>query len=182
MNATQSSAITATGAADSAEGILQEAFAQHQRELLGTLYYMIGNVEDAHDALQETFLKCWKHQGRVHEINNLRAWIFRVAVNTARDSRQTAWRRKRKSLPAEETMVASTLPPPDANSEQAEQLGLIRNALRTLREEEQVVFLLRQNGDMTYDEIATALGVPTGTVKTRMRLAVTKLREVLTEM
>ena len=166
-------------ASGSSDQILQDAFAQHQHELLGTLYYMVGNVEDAHDALQETFLKCWKHQARMHEIDNLKAWIFRVAVNTARDVRQTAWRRKRKSLPAEETMVTTTHSPPDANTEQAEQLDQIRSALRSLREEEQVVFLLRQNGDMTYDEIADTLGVPTGTVKTRMRLAIAKLRKAL---
>ena len=78
-------------------------------------------------------------------------------------------------------MVATTQASPDAHSEQTEQLGQLRTALRSLREEEQVVFLLRQNGDMTYDEIASAIGVPTGTVKTRMRLAITKLREVLAE-
>ena len=44
------------------------------------------------------------------------------------------------------------------------------------------MFLLRQNGDMTYEEIAEALGVPTGTVKTRMRRALTKLREALAEI
>ena len=48
-----------------------------------------------------------------------------------------------------------------------------------LRAEEQEVFLLRQNGQMTYDEIAESIGIPTGTVKTRMRLAITKLRETL---
>ena len=50
-----------------------------------------------------------------------------------------------------------------------------------LRPEEQEVFLLRQNGEMTYEEIAVALDVPSGTVKTRMRLALSKLREVLAE-
>lgn len=181
MNATQSAAATAQCKAVSADRILQDAFAQHQGELLGTLYYMVGNVEDARDALQETFLKCWKHQANIGEIKNLKAWIFRVALNTARDLRQTAWRRKRKSMPDEETMIASTQSSPDATAEESEQLGRLRQALRALREEEQAVFLLRQNGDMTYDEIAVAIGVPTGTVKTRMRLAVTKLRAALAE-
>ncbi|MEX1224345.1 MAG: sigma factor-like helix-turn-helix DNA-binding protein [Pirellulales bacterium] len=48
-----------------------------------------------------------------------------------------------------------------------------------LRPEEKEVFLMRQNGELTYDEIAAAVGIPTGTAKTRMRLALTKLREAL---
>ena len=57
----------------------------------------------------------------------------------------------------------------------------LTRTLSELRAEEQEVFLLRQNGEMTYEEIAEALGVPSGTVKTRMRLALSKLREVLAE-
>ena len=45
--------------------LLEEAFAQHQAELLGTLYYLVGNLEDARDALQEAFIKCWRHQEEV---------------------------------------------------------------------------------------------------------------------
>jgi RNA polymerase sigma-70 factor, ECF subfamily len=48
-----------------------------------------------------------------------------------------------------------------------------------LRSEEQEVFLLRQNGEMTYEEIAVAVGIPLGTVKTRMRMALGKLREAM---
>jgi RNA polymerase sigma-70 factor (ECF subfamily) len=57
----------------------------------------------------------------------------------------------------------------------------VRVALRKLRCEEQEVFLLRQNGGMSYEEIAEAVGIPLGTVKTRMRLAITRLREALAE-
>ena len=60
--------------------------------------------------------------------------------------------------------------------------GIIdRAALAELRSEEQEVFLLRQNGDLTYEEIGKMLELPTGTVKTRMRLALTKLREAVAE-
>ena len=62
-----------------------------------------------------------------------------------------------------------------------EQLLRLREAIRGLRDEEQEVFLLRQNGQLKYEEIAEAAGIPLGTVKTRMRLALTKLREALAE-
>ena len=160
---------------------LEDAFAQYQSELLGTLFYLVGNLEDARDALQEAFIKCWRNQDKLHEIDNLKAWIFRIALNTGRDIRETAWRRKRQSMGDDESMIASQEDGPDLLVEQDERLSRLRQALSELRPEEQEVFLLRQNGEMTYEEIAVALDVPSGTVKTRMRLALSKLREVLAE-
>ena len=76
------------------------------------------------------------------------------------------------------TLVAKNTDP-GANAARREQLKLVRQCLRKLRPEEQEVFLLRQNGEMTYQQIAEAIGIPVGTVKTRMRLALSKLREAL---
>jgi len=160
-------------------GALEDAFARYQSELLGTLYYCVGNVEDARDALQESFIKCWRHRDKLSEVQNLKAWIFRIAINTGRDIRETAWRRKRKSMPEENAMITTKTLAADSQIEQTECLSLIRSALRDLRQEEQEVFLLRQNGDMTYEEIADTVGIPVGTVKTRMRLALAKLRTAL---
>src|SRR5437868_4493920 len=169
-------AVSARGAA-----LLEEAFARHQGELLGTLYYLVGNLEDARDALQEAFIKCWRHQAEVGQVENLKAWIFRVALNAGRDIRETAWRRKRQSLPEDESTLISRQESPSEIVEHDERLTRLRQALMQLRPEEQEVFLLRQNGELTYDEIAQMLSMPTGTVKTRMRLALARLREVLGE-
>ncbi len=158
---------------------LKGVFSRYQDELLGMLYYLVGNIEDARDALQETFIKCWRHRGKVPEIENLRAWVFRIAVNTGRDLRSTAWRRRRKPLDPGEVTVVAEDKGPEADAIRREQLGLIRRALLQLRPEEQEVFLLRQNGAMTYDQIAQSINIPVGTVKTRMRLAITKLRGAL---
>ena len=164
---------------DAAEQALQVAFARYQDELLGTLYYLVGNVEDARDALQEAFVKCWRHRHETPEIQNLRAWIFRIAMNTGRDLRQTAWRRRRRSLSGEETMIQTVQDSPETVVAGREQLDRLREAIRGLRAEEQEVFLLRQNGEMTYEQIADAVGIPVGTAKTRMRLALNKLRKEL---
>src|SRR5687768_9181169 len=56
---------------------LERFFARHQAELLGTLYFLVGNLEDARDALQETFVKCWRHRETAAGVDNLRAWVFR---------------------------------------------------------------------------------------------------------
>ena len=164
-------------------GELENAFAQHRSELLGTLYYLVGNLEDAHDALQEAFIKCWRHREKEHdEVRNLKAWIFRVALNTGRDIRKTAWRRKRQSLPQDEAVLESTHDGPQKTAQHREQLSQVSAAIKHLRPEEQEVFLLRQNGQMKYEEIADAVGIPLGTVKTRMRRALSDLRQALGEI
>ena len=158
---------------------LEDAFARWQDELLGTLFYLVGNREDARDALQETFVKCWRSRQTLGEIENLKAWIFRVALNTGRDIRASAWRRRRQPLAEGGAMVTAVACNPQGDIEHAEELGRVRKALMDLRPEEQEVFLLRQNGELTYEAIAEAIGIPLGTVKTRMRLAIEKLRVAL---
>ncbi|WP_153558399.1 RNA polymerase sigma factor [Roseimaritima sediminicola] len=165
---------------------LEQLFRSAHGELLGTLYYLVGNLEDAHDALQESFLKCWRHRHEVPEVGNLKAWVFRIALNTGRDVRKTAWNRRRRSLIADpashpETAMGSihqtdAAQRPDAQLIRDEELCRVREAVAHLRREEQEVFLLRQNGGLSYAEIADAMSLPLGTVKTRMRAAIGHLR------
>ena len=159
--------------------LLEEAFSRYQAELLGTLYFLVGNREDAQDALQEAFVRCWRNRQSVGGIANLKAWIFRIAINVGRDIRKTAWRKRRTRLPEDEAMLVGPDPRPEIEVSRREELDLVRRALLELRPEEQEVFLLRQNGQMTYEEIARSIHIPLGTVKTRMRLALGKLREAL---
>ena len=68
-----------------AAGALEECFARWQGELLGTLFFLVGNSDDARDALQETFLKCWRHRDSLGDVQNLKAWMFCIALNTGRN-------------------------------------------------------------------------------------------------
>ncbi len=70
---------------------------------------------------------------------------------------------------------------PGQELEKKESVQRLREALVELRPEEQEVFLLRQNGDLTYEQIAVLRRRPVGTVKTQMRTALIKLRKVLQE-
>jgi RNA polymerase sigma-70 factor (ECF subfamily) len=155
---------------------LESLFDDARGEILGTLYYLVGNMEDARDALQETFLKCWRKRHQIGDVVNLKAWVFRVALNTGRDFRKTAWNRKRESIVEDEVMV-STSDSPDAGLMRDEELRKLRDAVLQLRHEEQEVFLLRQNGELTYEQIAESISLPIGTVKTRMRTAIRQLRQ-----
>lgn len=148
-------------------------------ELISTLVFVLGNQEDAKDAAQDSFVKCWNARGQLHQVLNLRAWIFRVAFNTAKDMQRSAWNRRAKPLRAEQYTMVANDSGPALTLEKKEAVASLRRAILALREEEKDVFLLRQNGDLTYEQIAEMRGCPVGTVKTQMRSALQKLRKVL---
>jgi RNA polymerase sigma-70 factor, ECF subfamily len=158
---------------------LERAFNDLRDELVSTLLYLLGNREDAQDAAQEAFLKCWRHQDSLPSVHNLRAWIFRVGLNTAKDMQRSAWHRKSRPFLGEESMLMDRQEVPGSALEEQESLDRLRKALLDLRQEEKEVFLLRQNGGLTYEQIAEIRKAPVGTVKTQMRSALQKLRKVL---
>ena len=162
-----------------ADDALVALFNQVRDELVSTLLYLLGNADDAQDAAQEAFLKCWRARHGVSEIQNLRAWIFRVGLNAAKDFQRSAWNRKSRPLPEDEVMMPGRDETPGASLEDQEALDRLRVAITQLRQEEKEVFLLRQNGELTYEEIAEIRNAPVGTVKTQMRTALIKLRKVL---
>jgi RNA polymerase sigma-70 factor, ECF subfamily len=159
--------------------LLLRAFNALRDELVSTLWYLLGNRDDAQDVAQEAFLRCWRTQASLPEVQNLRAWIFRVGLNAAKDLQRSAWRRKVKPLLGAETMPFLDAAAPIALIEEQESLAQLRQALFQLRPEEKEVFLLRQNGELTYEQIAEVYKRPVGTVKTQMRSALQKLRKVL---
>jgi RNA polymerase sigma-70 factor (ECF subfamily) len=161
------------------EAALLALFNTVRDELVSTLLYLLGNADDAQDAAQEAFLKCWRARHTLPEIQNLRAWIFRVGLNAAKDFQRSAWNRKARPLPEDEVMMPGRDDAPGQVLEEQEALDRLRVAITQLRQEEKEVFLLRQNGELTYEEIAEIRNAPVGTVKTQMRTALIKLRKVL---
>jgi RNA polymerase sigma-70 factor (ECF subfamily) len=156
------------------------AFNDLRAELVSTLFFYLGNYEDAQDVAQDAFIKCWRAREGLGEVQNLRAWIFRIGLNAARDLQRNAWRRRARSLAGANHMAG----PGDTPAEQLtarEDRERLRQAILELRSEEKEVYLLRQNGGLTYEEIAVIRDAPVGTVKTQMRAALTKLRLVLRE-
>ncbi len=163
-----------------AEGFVH-TFNAMRAELVNTLYYVLGNYEDAMDAAQDAFLKCWRTQSSLTDVKNMRAWIFKVGMNAAKDLKRNAWRRRTKPMGhAAPPEVAGGDSPAD-QLEDREALERLHGAILELRAEEKEVFLLRQNADLTYEEIAELRNCPVGTVKTQMRTALQKLRRVLHE-
>ena len=168
-----------TAAATPPADVLLRTFNDLRDELVSTLWFVLGNREDAQDVAQEAFLRCWRTQQNLPDILNLRAWIFRVGLNAAKDLQRSAWKRKVKPFLGTDPMPMVDTTAPGQALEDQESLHRLREALLDLRPEEKEVFLLRQNGELTYEQIAEMRNRPVGTVKTQMRSALQKLRKVL---
>jgi RNA polymerase sigma-70 factor, ECF subfamily len=149
--------------------------------LISALSHCLGNFEDAQDAAQEAFLKCWRCRDRMRQIRNLRAWIFRVGRNSAKDLQRNAFRRRSRPLEVIGEPPEARNPSPQRTAEERESQARLRRALLNLRLEEREVFLMRQNGSWTYDEIAAIRRTPVGTIKSQMKSAIEKLRRALRE-
>jgi RNA polymerase sigma-70 factor (ECF subfamily) len=157
------------------------AFNELRPELIRALYCSLGNFEDAQDVAQETFLKCWRSRASIERVRNLRAWIFRVGWNSAKDMQRNAFRRRSRPLSAVVVADQAVHSSPQRTVEERELAERLRQALVNLRRDEREVFLLRQNGQLTYDQIASLRRIPVGTTKSQMHAAITKLRRVLRE-
>jgi RNA polymerase sigma-70 factor (ECF subfamily) len=167
---------SAEGSASASERLMR-TFNGLRDELVSTLWFMLGNREDAQDTAQEAFLKCWRARDGLDGISDMRAWIFRVGLNAAKDLQRSAWRRRAKLFRGEDAALVARDRAPAQVFEDRETLEKLRQAILALRPDEKEVFLLRQNGDLTYEQIAEIRGSPVGTVKTQMRSALQKLRQ-----
>jgi RNA polymerase sigma-70 factor (ECF subfamily) len=178
-------AVSTDEGTEGANGVLSLAdalvrtFNDLRDELISTLLFVLGNKDDAQDAAQEAFVKCWGARAQLGKVQNLRAWIFRVGFNTAKDMQRSAWHRRARPLRGEEVMIVGNEPAPGLALERQEAVERLRKAILNLRDDEKEVFLLRQNGALTYDQIAEVRHCPVGTVKTQMRSALEKLRKLL---
>jgi len=132
-----------------------------QGQVFGLCYRMLGQRQDAEDAAQETFVRVLKNLHRWDQERDFQPWLLTIAGNRCRTA--LASRRRRPTAEPTVELVADDAPDPRA----AEQLGEeVHLALAELRAEYRQSFLLFHDHELSYGEIAEAMGVPLGTIKT----------------
>jgi len=133
------------------------------------------------EVLQEAFLRAWRAVAEGASPRDPAAWVFVLTLNLARDLRRDEMRRgKGTKLDEVDGMkLIAREPEPHMQLEGRETLGAARAAILKLEEDVKEVFLLRVSGELSFEAIAEALGIPVGTAKTRMRTALRRLRQHL---
>ncbi len=140
---------------------------------------------DAQDAAQEVFIKAWTSLGSFRGDSKFTVWLYRITGNVCTDM----LRRRRSdtiSLTVDngeggdtELEITDTAATPHEALERKERSAALASALESLPDDYRRALLLRESGDMSYDEIASALKIDIGTVKSRIFRARKKLREIL---
>jgi len=160
-------------------------------EIYALLYRLTADVEEARDLTQETFLRAYQSIARFRGEADLKTWLYRIAINQARN-RWRWWRRRRRdvtvSLDAadnlrEQTLGAS-LPNPSALDPELETLAREREvklheALHSLRHSYREAVILRDVQGLSYEEVAATLQISIGTVKSRLSRGRLELRRKL---
>ena len=166
-----------------------ELVADHQRMVLQLAVNLLGDRDEALDLSQEVFFRVFRTIHRFRGQSTLRTWIYRIAVNQARNRRRF-WRRRHRAdqvsldahMAAHGDFESVTEPAPDRLLAQKELAARIQRALDELPFDQRTVIVLREIDGLSYDEIAFSLGVAIGTVKSRLTRARQTLREELREV
>ena len=168
----------------------------HERtgEIYALLYRLTDDAEDARDLTQETFMRAFQNIERFRGEASLRTWLYRIAINLARN-RWRWWRRKKRDKTVSlETPLASDDETPlwsrlssDANTPEEDLLAherqvALQSALTDLSQPFREAVLLRDIEGLTYEEIAAALDVNLGTVKSRIARGRNELKNRLSEL
>ena len=160
---------------------------------LGTLYdrwvgmvhtlvhHLLGDADEAEDAVEETFWQAWRQAGRYDAARgSVATWLSTIARSRALDRLRARRRRAEEPLePVRESAIPGRGPDPLSGAEAAERERAVAIALAKLPAEQRDVIELAYFGGLSQSEIAAKTALPLGTVKTRARLALEKLRESL---
>ncbi|HMN42301.1 MAG TPA: RNA polymerase sigma factor [Phycisphaerales bacterium] len=153
--------------------------ARHEYHLLGLASGLLNGRRDlAMDAVQETWLRVIKYGKSFRSGSTVKTWLYRILVNTAKDTRTKAMRMKlggTGGLPPVEN-TPDTRPAHDH-----QQQTRIRAAIESLSGEHRLIVLLCYHHGLTHPQAAHVLDIPVGTLKSRLNAALTRLRENLKE-
>jgi len=161
---------------------------EHQRMVVQLAFNLLGDRDEALDLSQEVFLRVFRTIHRFRGQSSLRTWVYRIAVNQARN-RHRFWRRRHRAdqvsldehVATHGDFLSGGDARPDRVFEQKELAARLQAALDHLPFDQRTAIVLREIDGLSYEEIAYSLGVAVGTVKSRLTRARQALRVELRE-
>ena len=163
------------------ETALAELYDRYRLILFGLLVRILNSREEAEDVLQEVFLQVWRRAADFDE-NRGRpfTWLVTLARSRGIDRLRNLAARDRVAI-AGSREPSAEISDAVADAVRSEQRGLVTSALDQLPDEQRRPLMLAYFDGLTQSEIATKLNAPLGTIKTRMRTGLSKLRDLLGE-
>jgi len=152
------------------------------RELAFRVAWVVAPGGEAEDAVQEAFVKAWFALARFREGAPFRPWLCRIVANEARNRIRSARRRDALALRDAVATPLAHEPPPDETALARADAELLVAAMNRLRPDDRLVVAYRWLFELSEAEMADALDVPAGTVKSRLSRAMTRLRDAIAEV
>lgn len=145
---------------------------------------MMGNAEDAFDALQEAFVKAYKAMGRFDVNRAFGPWFFQILRNQCRDKLRTRQARFRVETLDEglEMRTLDSMESTDRRIQKEEARAILWQGLERIGEDHREIIVLKELQGFRYSEIATILDIPEGTVASRLYHARRALKDALDEL
>ena len=157
---------------------------RYKDRLLNFVHGFVHDIDKAEDLVQDTFMKLYTHKESYQEIAKFSTWLYTIAGNLARTELRKLKRRKTFSVSDlsrddREFIIRGTNPDPsDINTTDNFQKN-VQQALAQLQSDFKTIIILRDIQELSYDEISSIIGVPLGTVKSRINRGRLKLQELL---
>jgi len=152
-----------------------ELVRRHREGVVNVVYRMCGDANLAEDAAQEAFIRAWQHLPGYRPRSPFRNWVYRIATNVALD----VLRREKETVDLDALPLVNPGKGPEDAVEGIELGQRVGQAVLALPPASRVVLVLREYEGLSYREIADALGIPIGTVMSRLNYARTRLRQSL---
>lgn len=152
---------------------------RYQERLYRLAYRMLGNREDALDAVQETLVRLLRSLSGFQGQAKFSTWLYRLAANTCIDYRRQRGRGA-QTVPLEvEVAPVELVEDPDVHCEKGFREYVLNQALKQLPDAQRLLIILRDREGLAYEQIAAVLGIEVGTLKSRLHRARGALRRVL---
>ncbi len=159
-----------------------ELVRRYQAPALRTAALLAADADDAEEAVQDAFVKAHRALGRFRDGAPFRPWLLQIVANEARNRRRSAGRRRGLALRVAEDLTSSdAAPSPEVVVLGREARETLLAAVSRLGPDDRLVIGYRYFMDLSEAEMADALGVARGTVKSRLSRAIARLRAVLPE-
>ena len=169
-------------------GAFETLVERYQNRLVGILFHLVGNRDEAEDLCQEVFLRIYKARKGYRPQAKFSTWLFTIANNTALNHLRSKGRNPSVPMSSRGTDSQAVNSPeqlagheatPSAQMRQAELADLVREALTVLNEDQKVAVLLNKFEEMSYAEISEVMGRSEAAIKSLLARARTNLRERL---
>ncbi len=165
------------------EAAFEKLVLAHQKHVYSLALKLTGSAEDAMDASQDAFLKAFQNLRSFRGESRVSVWLYRLTYNASMDILKKSRRGTLVPLPADEEgaelEIPDPSPTPDEEALRREELEEVRRAMEELDEDKRRILLMREYNGMSYQDIARALGLEEGTVKSRLARARAALAEIL---